>query len=253
MNAEQLFAIWAPDHLRWSDWAKPTLFVALREKGFRAVVPGESDYALAAGITHLPADGTTALVLDLDGTVAVNLAVPLARGGYTPVPLFNGTDGPNPLVPVDLIIAALLGNAPALAATKRHIDAPPAFLLEARREGMGNPRTPGAYDNRWIVLPQDFPSARVLREAGIKRVVIVTRPGRPIAEDLLHVALRWREGGLTVLQQGLGEAVSEPALRRPLMFRWWFQRFLALMGFRRNSAGGFGGVIPQPSSHSGVG
>jgi hypothetical protein len=37
------------------------------------------------------------------------------------------------------------------------------------------------------------------------------------------------------------------------MFRWWFQRFLALMGFRRNSAGGFGGVIPQPSSHSGVG
>ena len=47
---------------------------------------------------------------------------------------------------------------PGLAATH----APPAFLLDSDRMKAPAP-DPGRFDNRWLVFPQDFPSAAFLR------------------------------------------------------------------------------------------
>jgi hypothetical protein len=38
---------------------------------------------------------------------------------------------------------------------------------------------------------------------------------------------------------------------RPSAFRSLFYRALTLVGLRRNSAGGFGSIVPQPSQSSG--
>ena len=133
-------------------------------------------------------------------------------------------------------------------------DNPPAFLLDSRRlQGVNKP-APGMYDNRWVVFPQDFPSARFLKSRGITQAIVIQETFLP-AEDLVHVLLRWKEGGITVHLQVAGEESSlRPAeLRRPSSFRSALYRALALMGLRRNSAGGFGSVVPIPGQGGGFG
>jgi hypothetical protein len=71
--------------------------------------------------------------------------------------------------------------------------------------------------------------------------------------DLAHVLRRWQEAGIELyLQDPAGYEAPQPMdVKLPSRFRSLVYRVLALSGLRRNSAGGFGSVIPQPSSSSG--
>lgn len=133
-------------------------------------------------------------------------------------------------------------------------DAPPAFLLDANRLSPSQPSGPGKYDNRWMVFPQDFPSATFLKSRQILRVLVLQRPPEP-ASDLAHVLLRWQEAGLELLwtDPAAGHAPETLRVQKPSGFRDLSYRAMALLGLRRNSAGGFGSVIPFPSSGSGTG
>ncbi len=116
------------------------------------------------------------------------------------------------------------------------------------------PPKPGAFDNRWVVFPQDFPSATYLRARGITEVLLL-HEGREAAEDLAHVLRRWQENGLRMqsaapLERG---RISDLVVKRPSGFRRAWYRVIAAAGLRRNNAGGFGGVIPMPSSGGGFG
>jgi hypothetical protein len=109
--------------------------------------------------------------------------------------------------------------------------------------------SPGQFDNRWAVFPQDFPSATFLLSRGIQRVVLLQDDQEPASlDDLVHVLLRWQKAGIEVLRQGLSHGAAgtpQPlAMRRPLSFRGIFYRALAASGLRRNSAGGFGSIVP---------
>jgi hypothetical protein len=129
-------------------------------------------------------------------------------------------------------------------------DAPPAFLLDADRLRCRAPPGPGHFDNRWMTFPQDFPSANFLLAQAIQSVLLVqAQPNQP-QEDLAHVLLRWQEGGLRlrVVSPGAGNVPQPIEVRRPHLFRWAWHRALVTLGLRRNSAGGFGAVVPQPSS-----
>jgi hypothetical protein len=129
-------------------------------------------------------------------------------------------------------------------------DARPAFLLDADRLGGTTQPKPGLFDNRWMTFPQDFPSANFLRAHAIQSVLLIhTRPDQP-QEDLAHVLLRWQEAGvpLRVVRPTAGHTPQPLEVRRPRGFRRLWYRVLATFGLRRNSAGGFGAVVPQPSS-----
>jgi len=52
-------------------------------------------------------------------------------------------------------------------------DAPPVFILDALRLRGTNPILDDMFDNRWMVFPQDFPSARFFAEKKIKLVTLV--------------------------------------------------------------------------------
>ena len=77
--------------------------------------------------------------------------------------------------------------------------APAAFLLDADRMQPAVPPSPGKFDNRWVVFPQDFPSATRLRARGVSDVLVI-HAGKSVQEDLAHVLLRWQQGGLRLLQ-----------------------------------------------------
>lgn len=248
---EELFECWAPAWSDWSAWAKPALFATIPASTLARADDGT--VTAVADITWLRehiAGG--AVVVDLPGVQAVHLGLALARLGLRPVPLLNTTFDPTAVISMDAVVAALRDGAAVLAPEQIPPDAPPAFLLDARRMKPELPALPGTYDNRWLVFPQDFPSARYLRENGVERVTLLSAGARP-ADDLAHVLLRWQEAGLTVWHADPGDPRSLQAIEvhRPPRYRWVWYRLLAVLGLRRNAAGGFGAVVPQPSSGGG--
>jgi hypothetical protein len=109
--------------------------------------------------------------------------------------------------------------------------------------------SPGKFDNRWLTFPQDFPSANLLIARGISTVIVIQpKTGQP-AEDLAHVLRRWQDAGISIQTAASESTAAEPIeVKRPARFRRLWYGVLALMGLMSNSAGGFGGVIPHPSS-----
>lgn len=242
---EIAFAAWAPDASPWSVWAKPVLFAdAVTFGGGGASRPSRDEVA------RFPGPGATALVIDLPGAAGVELGLALAERGYRPVPLYNASRGTGALVDVVPIASALAAGAGELALLRLPDDAPPAFLLDSERM-KGSPQ-PGRFDNRWLVFPQDFPSAAFLASRGIRRVLVVQHDAEP-RDDLAHVLLRWQRAGieLSVAAPAAADAARPLVVKPPSRFRRAWYRALAVMGLRRSNVGGFGAPVPMPSASSG--
>jgi hypothetical protein len=254
MDREELFAQWAPMESPWSAWAKPVLFAHVSDAPLPLDVPAPADdwRALDVAWAPLPSD-RTAIVVDLQGVGSVRMGLALAARGHRPVPLYNCCPGPNPVLQVRPIEEALRRGAVDLAALRLDPNAPPAFLLDADRLSAPGRLAPGMFDNRWMTFPQDFPSANFLASQGITTALVVQTEVRQPSDDLRHVLLRWQEAGIGVLQIGTARGGQPQRLLvdRPSRFRWVWYRALAALGLRRNSAGGFGSVIPHPSSGGG--
>jgi hypothetical protein len=246
MRGEEAFAIWAPPESAWSDWAKPVLFVHL--ESFAEPRNEENWGEVDAAWVPRP-DERCAIVLDLPGPRAVAQAIALARFGYRPVPLFNGCPGPMEAVPTNTLLAAIAMSTDDLARIELPADAPPVFLLDGGRNPQGLKVAPGKFDNRWMTFPQDFPSANFLKSHGIERVLLVQEVSGAPAVDLAHVLLRWQEAGIAMegCDAGGGGRASV-TVSKPRRYRSLWYLALAMFGFYRSSAGGFGSIVPQPSS-----
>jgi hypothetical protein len=268
LDPEALYERWTPATSPWSPWVKPVIFIEIgrgrAERDAPPFTPADVSWAPPT-VEEIPVEPEdyrsaperrvevtrrrAALVIDLPAVAATTVGLSLIERGYRPVPLFNGAvDAPtgHPIHAAGRLVAdeteRLVG-----AALPSH--APPAFLLDATRsEGSV---IPGSYTGRWIVFPQDFPSARTLREQGIDRVIHVGRAEGP-AEDLAHVLRGWQDGGLEIWSG------PPPELRRidvtlPPAYRSLWRRALALMSLHRNATGGFGAMVPLPAQGGGGG
>ena len=186
-------------------------------------------------------------LVELPGIDSVLTGLALANEGYRPVPLYNVNVGPNAVVDVDAIAGALRLGAEAMAEMRIAPDAPPAFLLDANRMRPTRMIGPGKFDNRWIVMPQDFPSATMLMSRGVKDVLVIASGDNPARGDLAHVLLRWRRAGLPILalDPKSSERPREMRIEPPSLFRRAWYRLIALAGLRRSNVGGFGAQIPE--------
>jgi hypothetical protein len=267
MTPEELYAIWAPVDSVWSPWVLPVPFAELAcpEVAAPAQPPQFNLDWLPEGEAR-----DLAIVADLPGGDAIYYGLALLERGYRPVPVIDGSPGQrsNVLFPLDSsspaggshksasivdmrgLLLALCKGATRLQETKLVPDAPPAFLLDSKRMTSLAYAIEGAFDNRWMVFPQDFPSSRFLQDHGIRKVIFVhdtflTQP----QEDLAHVLLRWQEDGITIESKSarFGDAPVPIEVNRPSRFRATWYRVLAALGLRRNDAGGFGGYPPNPS------
>jgi hypothetical protein len=261
---QALFDLWAPPGSPWSAWAKPVLFTQA------GMCPGAVHWSASAyheggafaKLVRAPgvrASGASrqAIVVDLPALDTMCAAAQLAQSGYRPVPLFNTTRGPKPLVRVDDILDGFLSVGNVIESAGPGDLAPPVFLLDSHRQpgNVSREIDAGKFDNRWLVFPQDFPSAEFLKEHGIDSVLLCQANLTQPADDLAHVLLRWQEAGLRIsCAWADGENFSGPqplTVRTPPGYRSWMRRLLVLLKLRRSSAGGFGGIIPEAGSGGG--
>lgn len=244
ISNEDAFAAWAPEGAFWSDWTKPAPFVH--------DVLLSNDPLEDSALPRLPLaiDSRSAVIVDLDGAQAVYAGLALAERGFQPVPLFNGTNGPSALVNVGSIIEALARGAERVRSHRPAPDAAPAFLLDALRQS-GTP-LPVMYDNRWVVLPQDFPSGTLLLSRGIRSATLLQRGPAHVPEDLAHVLRRWQDQGvrLSTVDVDTGSR-SNIKVSRPSWFRLAWYAAVTVMGLRRSNVGGFGSSVPQETSRGG--
>lgn len=259
---ERLFELWAPTGALWSDWAKPVLFAHLRLPLPRNV---SSAVALSdTALSWLPAsDGRTIVVADLPGGRSVRLAEQLVPRGFRPVPLFNAApgvsahavDGPGPAMLVDVAELVQAVRCASVRLEQRlpalPTDAPPIFLLHSERRRAARPRA-GDFDNLSVSLPTDFPSARFLQEHGVTQVLLVLDGTAPEI-DLAHTLLRWQQAGLAIRACSVDAELRATSpqtivVQKPSWFGALFHNALSLVGLHRNPLGGFGDVVPRPSS-----
>jgi hypothetical protein len=244
MTREEIFRAWAPDESPWSAWVKPVLFAYLDDAVSLRLVDLAVSWAP-------PADGVTAIVVDVPGVSGVSLGVALARRGYRPVPLYNSCPSPvgsaaESLAIVDArsIMGALTAGTTALTSCALAAGAPPAFLLDAdRRRPVAPEVLRDSFDNRSISLPTDFPSSALLLSRGVRKVLLVQENDHEPQVDLAHTLLRWQKAGLTLVAVSLvrPDALQPITVSEPPLFRRMWYGLLATAGLRRSPLGGFGG------------
>jgi hypothetical protein len=251
MRPEEIFETWVRPGGTWSVWAKPVLFAQIADRYSHEASADEAGKPwLGLDVSWAPPpQDCVALVLDLPGEQAVYLGLALASRGYRPVPLFNACTGTGEVIPQGAIQRALREGTTYLAGLRLPADAPPAFLLDQLRLSPQRPIRPLAFDNRWQVYPEDFPSGEVLRARGCGRVMLVQRGAVRPLDDLALVLWHLQEEGLTILVKDAATALPPQPFHvpRPGRLRRWWERLLALLRLRRSPAIGFGYVVPEPT------
>lgn len=267
MTPQELYALWAPADSIWSPWVLPVPFAQL--------ICVSTEEPLELPHFHLDwlsrGTGDMALMVDLPGEAAIHYGLAALGLGFRPVPVIDGSPGPgdsvvtglpkhgNPPPPSDVavdmrgLLRALCQGAKYLQRASVRNDAPPAFLLDAKRMETAAEGLEGAYDNRWMTFPQDFPSGRFLLEHGMRKLVLVHGGyAKQPQDDLAHVLLRWQEAGVAIEAKFAWNEEGPVAINvsRPNRYRVAWYRAIAALGLRRNDAGGFGGY---PKVQSGGG
>ena len=260
MNKEEIFEIWAPAGAVWSRWVKPVLFSRI---GLADLVAPAPDMPVNMGWVPAANEGI-ALLIDLPGEESVTMGIALAARGYRPVPLYNAIPLPSQDLPpvhtagktvvaVDVIpiINALDKGAAKLSALKLLDDAPPAFLLDANRQGENRAMQPGEFDNRSICFTSDFPSAAFFTAHGIRRILLVQKDSARPQADLAWPLLSWQEAGLPLecIQADRSPARTEPLwISRPPWYAALFRKVASVLGFCRAPRGGFGSTVLEESA-----
>jgi hypothetical protein len=250
MQQREIFAIWAPQEAVWSRWVNPVIFSQLTPSRIAGVIP-KSQFNM--NIDHIsPPDDSTFVVVNLPGVKSVDLGIALAKIGYQPIPLYNCCHGANAIIPMGEIIDSLVSATPILQKLELPLVAPPTFLIDANRMRDIPQPTPGDFDNRWLVFPEDFPSGKFLLSQGFQKVLLLQINSTP-ESDLAHVLLLWQKQGIKLfIQNPLVSSQPVPLkIPGPPLFGYLWYRALVFLSLRRNSAGGFGSVVPDTSSGGG--
>ncbi len=212
MTEKEIYRIWAPAGKTWVDWVRPVPFVGMREY--------TKQYTCTS--FHIPQpdveDGVyedAAVFVDLPGEESVSMGIALARKGFRPIPIYNGTieqAGARATVDNQTVGEALIMGTAELSRLELADDALPAFLLDRNRLNRFKMEI-ALFDNSWDIYPQDIPSADYLINHGIKRIIII---GESVSKDLKKILYEYQKKKILIYLTNGYEAPRKVKLHRPL-------------------------------------
>ncbi len=197
MTDKELYRIWAPLGKKWTEWVRPVPFVEIHE---------HSKYynftLFEVPAMDFPEEkfGDAALIVDLPGAESVEVGIALAKEGYRPIPVFNGTiEQPGARTTVDNQSAgmALISGAAELKKIELKDDANPAFLMDSNRLHRFRINV-AVFDNSWDIYPQDMPSADYFLNNGIHKIVVI---GERLSRDLKKILYEYQKKKIDIYLQ----------------------------------------------------
>lgn len=194
INNKELYKIWAPFDFPWSPWVRPVLFAnindTLKINKYLSFEPNVVKY-VEKGVTD------TAIFVDLPSTEEIEEGIALAKLGFRPIPLYNGTepqDGVKSIINNDEIEGAIIWGAKELRNINLDKLAPPAFLLDFNRVERRR-RDVSVFDNSWDIYYQDVPTAEYLLNNKIKKIIVRSSI---LNKDLKRILYGYQKKGMQI-------------------------------------------------------
>ena len=264
VDTEKLFAVWGPvPGGPWEPYHCVPLFAALQTVLVSRIGPTSPDRVKEVEgnghLGHIQVDkplGTewakkkSWVILDLAGATSVAAGLRFIAGGFQPVCTFDNWPHPAGLIKTEIVLAQLLRYAAHVSDHRKYltVDSPPIWLCDRNRLGTRQANVK-EFDNRYYLDDSILPSPETLRKNGVEQIICVvpTSLDKP-REDLCAYFRDLRKEGFNEIY---GAAFQDPELS---LFRFpetVFTIDFKQSGFKRNDAGGFGLLIPEPSSSGG--
>ena len=194
MTGREAYGIWAKAGNKWVDWVRPVAFADIEGDGKEYFFSAEN---LMEPFFLDDVCRRSALIVDLPGDDGVEMGISLAKEGYRPVPVYNGTlpqNGTKAVIDNGIVGKALRQGAYYLKDIDIKADALPAFLTDRNRLCSFR-RNSAMFDNSWDLYDQDLPSAEYFIKNGINSMVIV---GTKVSEDLRSILWEYQKKGISV-------------------------------------------------------
>lgn len=213
---KEIYKIWAPTGKKWVDWVRPVPFVEMEHftKGYGSY--GTLDKGAHRAEYADEAWKDAAFIVDLPGGESVREGIALAKKGYRPIPIFNGTveqKDARATTNNESASLALMQYAKELASIELSDGARPAFLADRNR--LQRYRVDlGIFDNSWDVYHQDLPTAEYFMANNIHKIVVV---GQSVARDLAKILRPFQKKGIEIFLTNGYEAPQKVVLRKPLL------------------------------------
>lgn len=210
MTNKEIYKIWAPDKKRWVNWVRPVPFINIDDSSSRKEF---IDYRIPS-INYLKEVlNDTALIIDIPGIDSIKEGIALAKLGYRPIPIFNGTDPPIGTISTtnnQIIKPLLIWGAFELKNIKLKNDAPPVFLLDQNRLNRYKINN-GIFDNSWDIYDGDLPSPKYLLENGINKIIVRSNFQ---AKDLRKILYKWQKNNIKIFFTNGYEEPKELKLKK---------------------------------------
>lgn len=193
MLGKQIYEIYAPKNAKWCEWVRPVPFVAIDTYN-REIMANWLDRKIIFLKEYIK---DTVIFVDLPGKESIEFGIGLARMGYRPIPLFNGTDEQDKSQATTnsyLIESCLIAGSQKLKNIILESDANPVFLLDSFRTNRYRANK-SIFDNSWDLYSHDIPSCQYFKKNGIYKIIVV---GKEIQKDLKKIFLKFQEAGIEI-------------------------------------------------------
>lgn len=195
MTGKEVYKMWAPFEYAWTDWVRPVPFVQIDDEDFKIYKNINFDIPKINYINELK--NNTAIIVDLPEYYSINEGIALAKLGYRPIPVFNGTaetKGAKATVNNHAVGASLILGGIELQKIELDKNAPPVFLTDSNRLNRYKMNI-SIFDNSWDLYHQDLPSAEYFLKNGINKIIV---RGNRFNKDLNKILYRHQEKGMKI-------------------------------------------------------
>lgn len=212
MKNRDVYKIWAPQGAKWIEWVRPVPFVELSDYSKEYAF---SNFKIPKIFYTAAYSNDTAIIIDLPGYESIEDGIALAKLGYRPIPIFNGTNeqkGAMATTDNHAVEFGLIYGASKLKKIELPNDAQPVFLLDTNRLNRYKMNI-SIFDNSWDVYDQDMPSAEYFLKNGINKIIVRSKK---VEKDLSKILYKYQQKGISILHtQGYEEAkvikIKKPA------------------------------------------
>ena len=196
--SREIYRYWASASGKWSPWVRPVPFINIGV-GSKGIYESYSLVDLFDGSDEdvKALARNTAIIVDVPGDKGVMAGLNLAKNGFRPVPLYNGTieqEGARAVSDNNSASEALLWGTRLLNEMTFEDDAMPVFLLDSNRLNRHR-RKRTLFDNSWDIYAQDMPSAKFLADNGVEKVIVISEK---ISRDLKDILFKYQKGKLEI-------------------------------------------------------